>query len=155
MRPRICCASLLLLTALILPACTRNFQPPVNRLRSELDIELVLNAQVTAWNKGDLAEFMSGYWNSPELTFISGASLIKGWEATLARYQRRYAAPGRETGRLGFHDLEIEIFNSDAAFARGRFELDLSDGTTNTGRFTLILRKFDQDWRIVHDHTSS
>ncbi len=146
---------LLSLSVASLASCARGFEPPVNRLRSELDIQLVLNAQVKAWNEGDLAEFMSGYWNSPELTFISGSTRIKGWEATLTRYQRRYASQGREMGTLGFHDLEIEVFSEDAAFARGRFQLDLSDGTTHAGRFTLIFRRFGEDWKIVHDHTSS
>ena len=31
----------------------------------------MLNAQVTAWNHGELEGFMAAYWHSPELTFFS------------------------------------------------------------------------------------
>ena len=33
--------------------------------------------------------------------------------------------------------------------------IPLKDGTTPNGLFTLILRRIDGQWRIVHDHTSS
>ena len=34
----------------------------------------VLLHQQDAWNRHDLEAFMSGYWNSPDLTFFSGAN---------------------------------------------------------------------------------
>src|SRR6516164_6864051 len=36
-------------------------------------VRQVLDAQVTAWNKGDLPGFIAGYWSSPELSFFSGS----------------------------------------------------------------------------------
>ena len=53
-------------------------------------IKHVLISQVEAWNHGNLENFMEGYWRSPDLTFFSGATVTKGWEPTLARYQQRY-----------------------------------------------------------------
>ena len=50
-------------------------------------IEHVMRAQVEAWNRHDLDGFMAGYWNSPELTFFSGAKQTSGWQATLDRYR--------------------------------------------------------------------
>ena len=38
----------------------------------------VIEEQQAAWNRKDLEGFMSGYWNSPELTFFSGARESKG-----------------------------------------------------------------------------
>ncbi|HNG96278.1 MAG TPA: DUF4440 domain-containing protein, partial [Acidobacteriota bacterium] len=32
------------------------------------EVRAVLDAQVAAWNRGDLEGFMKGYWRSPELT---------------------------------------------------------------------------------------
>jgi ketosteroid isomerase-like protein len=115
----------------------------------------LLEAQVAAWNHGDLEGFMAGYWHSPELAFCSGASLTKGWQATLERYRQRYKAEGREMGRLRFEALEVEPLGTDAAFARGEYWLRMSDGREPHGRFTLVLRRIDDAWRIVHDHTSS
>jgi len=41
-------------------------------------VEQVLHAQQDAWNHHDLDAFMTGYWNSPDLTFFSGAKESKG-----------------------------------------------------------------------------
>ncbi|MEW6209074.1 MAG: hypothetical protein AB1631_11955 [Acidobacteriota bacterium] len=51
-------------------------------------IRQVLEAQVEAWNRRDLEGFMKGYWNSPELSFYSGAAKTAGWEATIQRYRK-------------------------------------------------------------------
>lgn len=50
----------------------------------------VLQSQVDAWNRHDLEGFMAGYWNSPSLTFFSGATETHGWQETLARYRKNY-----------------------------------------------------------------
>ena len=118
-------------------------------------VRAVLDAQVEAWNRGDLEGFMAGYWRSPELVFCSGASVTRGWEATLERYRKRYRAEGREMDRLGFDAIEVLPLGPDAAAARGAWRLRMSDGKEPHGLFTLLLRRTDGAWRIVHDHTSS
>jgi beta-aspartyl-peptidase (threonine type) len=114
----------------------------------------VLRTQQDAWNHHDLDAFMAGYWNSPELTFFSGANQRNGWQATLDRYRAAYASPGREMGTLEFSALRIEVLGTDAAFVRGSWHLTMPDGKTPHGLFTLVFRKFPEGWRIVHDHTS-
>lgn len=118
-------------------------------------VRAVLDAQVEAWNRGDLEAFMSGYWRSPELVFCSGATVTKGWDETLARYRTRYQSQGREMGRLRFANIEVVALGPDAAFARGGWRLHMTDGKEPHGLFTLVLRRLDGAWRIVHDHTSS
>ncbi len=118
-------------------------------------IEQVLHQQQGAWNHHDLEGFMSGYWNSPELTFFSGATMSSGWQATIDRYRKKYQGEGREMGHLEFSDLNIQILATDAAFVRGAWELTLSDGKKPHGLFTLVFRKFPEGWKIVHDHTST
>jgi beta-aspartyl-peptidase (threonine type) len=113
----------------------------------------VLEAQVKAWNKGDLEEFMKGYWNSPELTFISGGKRTRGWQATLDSYRKRYQSEGQEMGKLSFSELQVELLGTDAAFVRGRFALERKKDKP-TGLFTLVFKRFPEGWRIVHDHTS-
>ena len=117
-------------------------------------IQQVLQQQQAAWNRHDLDGFMSGYWNSPQLTFFSTAK-TSGWQATLDRYRRTYQGEGKEMGRLAFSDLQIEELGPSAAFVRGNWKLTLSDGKTPHGFFTLVFRKFPEGWKIVHDHTSS
>lgn len=122
---------------------------------SQSAIERVLRTQQNAWNHHDLDAFMTGYWNSPDLTFFSGAKESKGWQATLDRYRATYASAGKEMGQLEFSKLRIEPLGPDAAFVRGVWHLTMSDGKTPNGRFTLIFRKFPDGWKIVHDHTSA
>ncbi len=118
-------------------------------------VRAVLDAQVEAWNRGDLEGFMAGYWRSPELVFCSGATVTKGWQATLERYRKRYQAEGREMGTLRFESVEVLPFGPDAAAVRGAFRLRMKDGQEPHGLFTLLVRRTDGAWRIVHDHTSS
>jgi ketosteroid isomerase-like protein len=118
-------------------------------------IERVLRTQQEAWNRHDLESFMAGYWNSPELTFFSGANERDGWQATMDRYRASYASPGHEMGKLEFSGLRIEALGADAAFVRGAWQLTMSDGKTPHGLFTLVFREFPEGWKIVHDHTSA
>jgi beta-aspartyl-peptidase (threonine type) len=119
------------------------------------EVRALLDAQVSAWNRGDLEAFMAGYWRSPELVFCSGATVTKGWDATLERYRKRYQAEGREMGRLRFDAIDVMALGEDAAFARGAYRLRLRDGSEPNGLFTLVLRRFPDGFRIVHDHTSA
>jgi ketosteroid isomerase-like protein len=118
-------------------------------------IEHVLRTQQAAWNRQDLDAFMAGYWNSPELTFFSGAKENDGWQAALDRYRAVYSGPGHEMGKLDFSGMRIELLGGDAAFVRGTWLLTMSDGKTPHGLFTLVFKKFPDGWKIVHDHTSA
>ncbi len=120
----------------------------------EKAVRAVLDAQVIAWNKGDLDGFMKGYWKDEKLTFISGGNITQGWDATRDRYIKRYQADGKDKmGTLSFDELHVESFGADAAMVRGKFKLVRGE-QTDWGRFTLLLRKLPDGWRIVHDHTS-
>jgi ketosteroid isomerase-like protein len=116
-------------------------------------VQQVLQQQQAAWNRRDLEAFMSGYWNSPELTFF-GTEKTSGWQATLERYRKRYQTGGREMGKLEFSGLQIVALGPDSAFVRGSWMLTMSDGKTPHGLFTLVFRQFPDGWKIVHDHTS-
>jgi uncharacterized protein (TIGR02246 family) len=117
-------------------------------------IRKVIEDQQTAWNRHDLEGFMAGYWNSPDLTFFSGAHESKGWQAALDRYKKSYQSAGHEMGKLEFANLRIEMLGPEAAFVRGEFHLTMSDGKTPHGLFTLVFRKFPEGWKIVHDHSA-
>jgi ketosteroid isomerase-like protein len=140
---------------MLISVCVVAQNPTAASDASESAVEHVLHAQQEAWNRHDLEGFMSGYWNSPELTFFSAAKEQDGWQATLDRYRATYTAPGREMGKLEFSHLRIEMLGPDAAFVRGAWQLTMSDGKTPHGLFTLVFRKFPDGWKIVHDHTSA
>ena len=116
------------------------------------DIRRVMNEQTAAWNRGDIEGFMRGYWNSPELKFVSGANVTKGWQPTLDRYKKSYDSRAK-MGTLEFSDLDINVLSKDAAVVLGTWKLQ-READAPGGKFTLVFRKFKDGWRIVHDHTS-
>ena len=121
--------------------------------RTTTAIRAVLDAQIEAWNRGDIEGYMAGYWRSHETVFISGDSLTRGWETVLNRYQKNYNSR-EKMGALSFSDLEITPIGNDTAVVAGRWHLQRANDEPH-GRFTLIFKKTKQGWRIVHDHTSS
>ena len=50
------------------------------------DVVEVLDAQVSAWNAGSVDGYMAGYWNSEEVTFVSGGTVPRGYEVVRDRY---------------------------------------------------------------------
>ena len=115
-------------------------------------IRKVLSDQQDAWNRGDIDAFMDGYWKSDSLRFASGGEVQRGWNATLDRYHATY--PGRDAmGKLTFTLYSIDILSNDDAFVFGRYELERANDRPS-GLFTLLFRRFGDDWRIVFDHTS-
>ena len=124
-------------------------------------IRALLDMQVAAWNRGDLEAYMAGYWKSDRLTFFSGGTVIRGWDATLARYRKRYQSAGKASmGKLDFTEVEVQVLGPQSVFARGRWHLAMSDGKTPDGKqlgglTTLIFRRLPEGWRIVHDHSCS
>ena len=125
------------------------------RSSAQDNVKAVLADQETAWNRGDLDGFMTGYWNDERLTFASGGTVTRGWQATMDRYRKRYQAEGKEMGTLTFSEQELEPLAADAVLVRGRWALTFAKSDDKPhGLFTLILRKKPDGWKIVHDHTS-
>lgn len=120
---------------------------------SASEIESVLRAQESAWNRGDIAGFMNGYWRSDETVFVSADEVTRGWQRVLDRYKAKYSERAK-MGALTFSDLEITPLSNDSAVALGSWKLKRENDEPH-GRFTLIFRKFSDGWKIIHDHTSA
>ncbi len=117
-------------------------------------VRRVLENQTSAWNRGDLVAFMQEYEKSPDLTFFSGDTIEKGWDATLARYRRRYQAAGTYMGHLSFTENRIDMLGPDAALVTARWHLLMPDGKQFEGLTTVICKRTKDGWKIVHDHSS-
>jgi lipoprotein NlpI len=121
----------------------------------EREIMKTLDAQVAAWNAGDIRGFMDGYVKSDELRFASGGVVQRGWQVTLDRYLKRYDSPGL-MGQLTFSGFQILQLSDDTAEVFGKYHLsrggDVGDAS---GLFTLLMKKTDGRWLVFHDHTSS
>ena len=118
-----------------------------------LDLQDVLNEQVDAWNRGDIEGFMDYYWRSEDLDFISGDTVLRGWQATLERYKRKY--PTKEAmGWLDFDDLQVTAMGEDEAQVTGRWRIR-AGRKISRGGFELKFRRIEGRWLIARDHTTS
>ena len=120
----------------------------------ELDQKLksILAVQQTAWNEGKLDKFMDAYWKSDKLTFSSRGETRRGWQTTLEKYKKSY--PDRATmGKLTFSNLEVESLSVDVAMMLGEWKIEGEKPAS--GNFSLVWRRIDGNWVIIHDHSSS
>ncbi len=128
-------------------------KPAEGREADRQAISAVLNAQQTAWNRGDVDAFLVGYWHSPDLTFSGSSGVARGWDGVLTRYKKNY--PDRAAmGQLDFSDLEFRFLGPDAALVLGRWHLKRERDDLG-GVFTLVWQRFPEGWKIIHDHTSA
>src|SRR5256884_5954721 len=129
------------------------FAAPEQTANALTQIRSVLQAQQDAWNRGDIDGFMNGYARSASTVFISEDTIRRGWQTVRARYRKKYSSRAK-MGTLTFSDLEITLLSSGSAVASGRWKLKRANDQPH-GRFTLILKRLPEGWRIVHDHTSA
>ncbi|MBU3743378.1 MAG: nuclear transport factor 2 family protein [Sediminibacterium sp.] len=112
----------------------------------------IMQAQTQAWNKGNIAEFMQGYWNSDSLLFVGKNGPVYGYATTLENYKKNY--PDTVVmGKLQFNLLSIQQLSPTHGFVLGKFLLTRKIGNAS-GYFTLWLRKINGKWLIIADHTS-
>jgi ketosteroid isomerase-like protein len=120
---------------------------------NEKAIEKILFDQVAAWNAGDIDGYMKGYWNSDSTVFVSGGNLTRGYSSVLSRYKKSYDTR-EKMGKLEFAELQVRMITQTLGVATGVWRLHRANDQP-WGRFTLLVEKKSEGWRIVHDHTSS
>ena len=120
----------------------------------ESTIRNVLDAQVEAWNHGDVVQFMQGYKNSPKTTFI-GKSIQHGFATILGRYQKTYSNK-EQMGQLSLANIDVNLLDPDVAVVTGQYHLvrNAAGGGEAGGVFSLVFQKGADGWKIVLDHTS-
>ena len=120
------------------------------------DIEAVkttLLRQQDDWNNGNIPAFMNGYIVSDNLKFVGADGVIKGYDATLERYNRTY--PNLDAmGKLRFEIISIEKIHKKIIVLNGKFFLTRKNDNPQ-GVFTLIWKKIKGKWVILLDHTSA
>ena len=118
----------------------------------EKAIHKILDDQVYYWNKGDLDNFVKGYWQNDSLMFIGSKGVIYGYQNTLNRYKQSYSDTAK-MGKLKFDILHINKLAPDIYFVVGKFILKRTVGDAE-GHYTLVFRKINGEWKIVSDHSS-
>ncbi|MCH2213560.1 MAG: DUF4440 domain-containing protein [Flavobacteriales bacterium] len=119
---------------------------------AEEEIAKVLMKQQSSWNQGDIPGFMNHYFNDKKLTFASASGLTRGHQKVLERYLKNYDSP-EKMGELTFNMLDFRELSDDSAFVIGEWALK-REGDNPSGYFTLVWKKINGEWKIIHDHTS-
>ncbi|MCB0495497.1 MAG: nuclear transport factor 2 family protein [Cyclobacteriaceae bacterium] len=136
-----------LLLSLLLLVGTYRSDDPKGIIKEKMD------KQVECWNKGNLNCYMkAAYWQSDSLKFIGGSGITYGFERTLERYKVGYPTK-EEMGTLSFTILSMEMIGEDVCFVVGQYHLEREN--EDTGYFSLLWRRIDDDWVIVADHSSN
>ncbi len=123
-------------------------------------IEQVMAQQQAAWNRGDVDDFMHGYKDASDTTFV-GSSVRKGYRDILASYRQHYATKA-QMGRLIFSAIDVRLLPGADGVVRyaavtGRFHLDRSargEVAKDDGVFSLLWEKTPGGWKIILDHSS-
>ena len=117
-------------------------------LKDKEAILKLLSAQVEFWNKGDVNQFMQGYWESDSLMFVGKDGVTYGYNKTLANYPDK-----TYMGTLKFTLLSVEPLNKAYYSVIGKWELTRSVGNVS-GHYTLLFKKINGQWKIILDHSS-
>jgi ketosteroid isomerase-like protein len=120
--------------------------------KEALAIEQILATQEKAWNNGDIATFMVGYWKNDSLVFVGKNGPTYGFGKTLANYKKSYPDTA-QMGKLHFDILSMKPLGKAHYFVVGKWHLKRTVGDVG-GHFTLIFRKTKQGWKIIADHSS-
>jgi uncharacterized protein (TIGR02246 family) len=123
-------------------------------------IRRVLMTQQEAWNRGDVVDFMRGYKDSPDTTFI-GSKIRKGYQPILESYKTNYASK-EQMGTLTFSDIDVRLLpcrdgQVQYAAVTGRFHLDRTShgqAAKDDGIFSLVWEKTHDGWKVILDHSS-
>ena len=111
------------------------------------EAEAVLDAQIAAWNRGDLDAFCALY--SEDAVFASTTGLHRGRAEVLERYRKRY--PGRaDMGTLAFDKEDVRA-TADAVSIVARWRLAYPHKPEASGLTLVVLRRTPEGWRLVQD----
>jgi ketosteroid isomerase-like protein len=121
------------------------------------------DAVVAAFNRlidgiqtADVEKVMSVYWKSPSLIlFNNNGTVTKGWDQV--RQNRLSSYPEIKDVKLVVRDISVAMLGRDGAVVNCLWtQSQTYKGTPETasGRMTLIFKRFGNNWKAIHLHTS-
>lgn len=118
----------------------------------EASILKILDDQTKYWNQGNLDQFVKGYWHNDSLMFIGQSGVTYGYQNTLNNYKKNYSDTAK-MGKLRFEIVKLQKLSDEYYFVVGKWFLQRSVGDLK-GHYTLLLRKVNNEWVIIADHSS-
>ncbi len=123
---------------------------PLTREQTDFFTRQMMDQQKN-WNLGDIDGYMSYYWGSDSLLFISQGTVKKGWQNIRDSYENKYPDT-TAMGTLEYSKLVFYMVDKKTLFSTGSWKITRSTGMLD-GTFTLIWKKIKGRWVITMDHT--
>lgn len=150
MRPSAACLVLLVLLPAVLVGCRFEMGEEEDLERS---IETMLQRSADAWNGGDLDGFLAAYAEGTSTSFMTPDGPIYGRPTIRASYAPLFEA-GAARDSLRLENLNVRPLPPLIGIVTGRYVLEREGTVTDSGWFTVVVRRAGDGWRIVHDHSS-
>ena len=145
--------TLIISSVLVFTSCNSQIGKTQMNVEEETSQVLsILHKQEASWNDGDVDGFMQGYWNNDSLMFVSGEKVFYGWQKMTDNYKKTYNTK-QLMGNLTFKVHKVEVLSGDAVLVIGNWSIH-REMTDFGGKFSLLWRKINGEWKIVIDHTS-
>ena len=139
----------------VVAACSaRAPSPALNPAEATATAVAFLSASSDAWNRGDLEAFVDDYARDSTTTFVAGGRVQYGWDWIHGNYARWWDLES-ERDSLQFEDVAARSLGSDYLLTTARFVLFRSDSVTASGPFTLVMKRIEGKWKIIHDQTGT
>ena len=120
--------------------------------KDEEQIRSILATQTAAWNRGDIENFMKGYWDHDSLMFIGKSGVTYGYKNTLENYKKSYPDLAA-MGKLTFTLIQVKKLSNEFYHVTGKWHLERTVGNLS-GHYTLLFQKIKGQWVIISDHSS-
>lgn len=142
-------------------SCARpagSFHPTTaQRATVRAELEAMLARAAANWNRGDLDAFMGDYLPSDSTTYVGSRGIVRGPSAIRAGYARLFTGE-LVRDSLSFIVLDVDPVAPDVANLIAQYILTRRvggrDSVTARGPTSLLVRRLEGRWRIVHDHSS-
>lgn len=125
--------------------------PPLAPVQQVYD---AIDAQVAAWNRGDLDAFCSVY--AEDALFVSPTGVTRGRAAVRERYGKKYGADKKGMGTLAIEPIEARAFPADASAksvsVAATWKLTWPGKTEASGHTLIVFRAHENGaWELVQD----
>jgi uncharacterized protein (TIGR02246 family) len=124
-----------------------------SRPNPDQEIATILSAQYKAWNSGDLDGYMSIFWRSPLLVYVSESAVWKGYDEVRANVARQYPQQGLR-GVSVLERLQTNIIGDGLATTIEYWTYVFPRGNKVQGITTCTWRKLSEGWKVVEGQTS-
>jgi ketosteroid isomerase-like protein len=110
-----------------------------------------LQAQMAAWNRGDLEAALAAYWDSPKMIWVSKKGVERGFAAFAAAMRADFA----DRSKMGTYSAEL-LDSRDLGPGAGlivfRWRIERDGKRLMGGVSTQVWRKAGGGWKVVLEH---